>query len=544
VTKRNRTIQSRSQPRAVIENPSTDGGQVGWATVRLGELLIDIQPGFACGAHSRGGAGVPHLRPMNVSTTGQIVLDDLKLVPVDVAKDAEKWLEAGDVLFNNTNSPELVGKTAFYGMPDHRAFSNHMTRLRVKSDRLEPQYCAAILHQLWRTGEFETRCNNHVSQASISREVLRDIEIPLPPLPEQKRIVEAIERLTARVDAARDRLANVPAILKRFRQAVLAAACSGRLTEAWRETKAVADGSLSRRLLDAIDAERTKLWTAEVTLRGRNPSKVRKSSPVNPTEDFSIEVPEQWVVVSMERLTQTITSGSRDWKQYYTDAGSGTFVMAQNIRPMLFDRSYRLGVNPPQGDRDRVRSEIRKGDVLVTIVGANTGDVCRVPEDVTEHYVCQSVALMRPVFPVLAPWLEIWLNSPSHGKAQYESWIYGEGRPHISFDHLKSTAVALPTTEEQAEIVRRVESLMKLADAIERRVALAQDRADKLTQSMLAKAFRGDLSQPEPTDICFASQALNNRSNGTVTAAQDSHRRTSRDQQKGKARGDSAVKHR
>src|SRR5262245_52399837 len=207
----------------------------GWGAASLGPLLIDVQPGFACGSNSRDGDGVPHLRPMNITRAGQVSLDDLKRVPPSSATAAGKWAERGDVLFNNTNSPELVGKTAVYNLAEPRAFSNHITRLRTRREALAPAYCAAFLHHSWSIGLFEQLANNHVSQASVGREVLESLSIPLPPLAEQRRIIVAIERLTARVDTARERLARVPAILKRFRQSVLAASCSGRLTSDWRE---------------------------------------------------------------------------------------------------------------------------------------------------------------------------------------------------------------------------------------------------------------------------------------------------------------------
>lgn len=73
-------------------------------------------------------------------------------------------------------------------------------------------------------------------------------------------------------------------------------------------------------------------------------------------------------------------------------------------------------------------------------------------------------------------------------------------KPRLNLDNIKEVPVSLPSLAEQTEIVRRVESLKKLADAIERRVALAQARADKLTQSILAKAFRGELVSQEHAD--------------------------------------------
>lgn len=102
-----------------------------------------------------------------------------------------------------------------------------------------------------------------------------------------------------------------------------------------------------------------------------------------------------------------------------------------------------------------------------------------------------------------AAFLELFLNSNAHGLRQYRSWIYGEGRPHLSFDHLRQTAVGVPPLAEQREIVRRVDVLFKFADQIEHRFKSAKAQIDKLTQSILAKAFRGELV---PTEAELASR--------------------------------------
>ncbi len=138
----------------------------GWATTTIGDIATDLQPGFACGKHNRDG-GIPHMRPMNVSEEGEISLTDVKFVPVEEADRDERRLRPGDILFNNTNSPELVGKTACYRHDEPRAFSNHMTRVRIGGG-VEPRFAALYLHQKWREGFFARTCNNHVSQASIS----------------------------------------------------------------------------------------------------------------------------------------------------------------------------------------------------------------------------------------------------------------------------------------------------------------------------------------------------------------------------------------
>ena len=110
-----------------------------------------------------------------------------------------------------------------------------MTRLRC-TKAIQPAFCAFLLHHRWQQGAFFEKCNNHVSQASVGREVLLDTDLTLPPLAEQRRIVTQLRAVLEQVNRAKRRLDQVPVILKRFRQSVLAAACSGELTREWRAT--------------------------------------------------------------------------------------------------------------------------------------------------------------------------------------------------------------------------------------------------------------------------------------------------------------------
>lgn len=190
-----------------------------WPEVALGDgLLVDVQPGFACGANSRSDEGaIAHLRPMNVTREGTLDLDDIKYVPVEQADSARRLIVKGDVLFNNTNTAELVGKTALYSDDAPRAFSNHMTRLRVNHDRVDPRYLALALHAKWRDGHFEQVCNNHVSQASVNRNALLATTIPLPPLDVQRTLVGTADSLNARLSAVHRRLERGRSLLRAYR---------------------------------------------------------------------------------------------------------------------------------------------------------------------------------------------------------------------------------------------------------------------------------------------------------------------------------------
>ncbi|MCK9631366.1 MAG: restriction endonuclease subunit S [Methanoregula sp.] len=174
----------------------------GWESVTLGSLEkkgeITFQNGFACGVNNQEGRGIPQLRPMNVSQSGRIVLDVLKFIETD--RDVSNYcLQQNDVIFNNTNSAELVGKTAAWdGELEHCVLSNHMTIIRViNRSRLDPQFLARYLHSRWGKHYFENICQEHINQASVSLERLYEVEIPLPPLRIQRQIVAVLEQAEA-----------------------------------------------------------------------------------------------------------------------------------------------------------------------------------------------------------------------------------------------------------------------------------------------------------------------------------------------------------
>ena len=163
-----------------------------WPRVPLGELLITAASGFACSKTKLVSDGLLHLRPFNISTSGDLNLSQGYRVPLAEAPTDKRRLEAGDVLFNNTNSEELVGKTTVLDAPMDAGFSNHLTRLRFDPRRAEPRFVAAVLATEWRRGTFRRLATRWVGQAAVKTPMLRELRIPLPPLPEQRRIADAL----------------------------------------------------------------------------------------------------------------------------------------------------------------------------------------------------------------------------------------------------------------------------------------------------------------------------------------------------------------
>lgn len=399
---------------------------------------------------------------MNVSEEGAIALSNVKYVPREVVNREERWLQTGDVIFNNTNSPELVGKTAYYGDAGSRAFSNHMTRIRCRLDLLDPHFCALTLHQLWREGYFEAVCNNHVSQSSVSRSVLLETPMPLPPLTEQRRIVAAVEALLERVNGARGRLAKVPAILRRFRQAVLAAACGGRLTERWR---------------DAAEPEKG----AELAV-GTRESVDNAGLP---------QVAPSWRWVPLSDLGELARGKSRHRPRNDPRLYGGLYPFIQtgdvarsNGRITSHTQTY--------NEAGLAQSRLWPAGTVCITIAANIAHSALLAEPAC--FPDSVVGLLVDSARCMPEYAEFFIRTARNDLSQLAP---ATAQKNINLEILSEVSVPLPPISEQREIVRTVEPLFAFADAIERRVAAATLRAERLTQAILAKAFRGELVPTE-----------------------------------------------
>ena len=165
----------------------------GWTVVALSEVVAEAQPGFASGEDLDEG-GVFQFRMNNLDREGGLDLSKKRRVPFDPAKSEKFLLHPGDVLFNATNSPEMVGKSAYFGGHEEPAvFSNHFLRLRP-GPSLDGRFLARWLQHQFQRGVFAAGCRKWVNQATYGKDSLLGLGIPLPPLEEQRRIAAILDK--------------------------------------------------------------------------------------------------------------------------------------------------------------------------------------------------------------------------------------------------------------------------------------------------------------------------------------------------------------
>lgn len=266
--------------------------------------------------------------------------------------------------------------------------------------------------------------------------------IPLPPLAEQKQIADLLDNLLAQVDTLKTRLDAIPNILKRFRQSVLTAAVSGKLTEEWRGSEELI-GWENKTVLDVVK---------EKPRNGYSPKGVDYDTPYR-NLTLSATTLGYFVENKFKFIDINITNDSYLW--------------------------------------------IKSGDILIQ--RANSLEyvgVSAIYKGTEKKYVYPD--LMMKCIPdecILGDYLHYSLLSKKVRKYFQDNATGTAGNmPKINQKTVCSAPINLPPIEEQTEIVRRGEELFAFADQIEQRVKTSQQRVNHLTQAILAKAFRGELT--------------------------------------------------
>ena len=375
----------------------------------------------------------------------------------------------------------LIDKVTLDNSPLPLVCSNFFRQVRLH-ELIDSAYVNHFLSHAYFKGEFDEFQTQTTNLRNLNfTKFLEGIRINLPPLDEQRRIVAKLEKLLSRVSAAQARLAALPRILKRFRQSVLAAACSGRLTADWREESPKVEPA--SQLIERIN-QRRKLKTLVDILEAHE----------CPEE----ELPSSWVWIRFGSVIGELRNG---------------ISIRPNIKPPGLPILRISAARPGKIDLDETRYlpngkdfiplyKLQERDLLFTRYNGSLEllGVCGMVRGLNKSVLLYPDKLMRVRFDhefLMPEYVEVFFQVPAVHERVIAKSKSSAGQNGVSGSDIKAQAVALPPLAEQQEIVRRVEALFKTADALEARYRTAKAHVDKLTQSILARAFRGELVTTE-----------------------------------------------
>jgi type I restriction enzyme S subunit len=315
-----------------------------------------------------------------------------------------------------------------------------------------------------------------------------EISIPLPPLQEQRRIVARLEKLEERSRRARVALDAIPPLLAQARQSLLAAAFRGELTAGWRKKHATKD--IGTKIVAALEAAHSD---AGGHARGNAAQATEGVHDLTP-HDF----PASWGLTDLRNLclpNKPITYGIL---MPGPDRPDGIPYVRVADFPTETINLETIRHTSKEMDAKFSRSRLRTGDLLLSIRGS-VGRLTTIPRELNGANITQDSARLSISEKVETKFVAHMLRAPQTQTRMHLA-VKGVAVRGINIGDVRALQIPLPPLAEQCEIVRRLDCALGRLDAAAAAHAAAVAELDRLDQSLLAKAFRGELVKQDPAD--------------------------------------------
>ena len=472
----------------------------GWKEIEIGSVAKVISGGTPKASDSANfsepGTGHAWLTPADLSgyKCKSIAFGRRDLSQQGLGSSSAKLMPKGSVLFS---SRAPIGYVA---VAENEISTNQGFKSFVFGEDVDSSYAYYYLKSIrslaesWGTG---------TTFKELSTTKAKQLPFILAPLEDQKRIADKLDSVLAKVEAAQVRLDKIPTILKRFRQSVLAAATSGELTRDWREENESIQSAFEayelKRLSDRKKWEEIKL--SEFREKNKFPSndkwKAKYKEVALPNQEELQPLNSGWGYFYVENVASSAKYsmssgpfGSALGRKDYTEAGVPV-LRGQNVKNGVAGVGGFVFVSEEKAT-SIPRSLAYPGDVVVVAVGSS-GVTGIIPQNISVALLsqnCNKISVDNVL--VRSEYFNLFLQSQV-AQSQISAQTTDTVRQFFSLTNLKKTVIAVPPLQEQNEILLRVEELFEHANTVEKQYNAAKARLDKLIQSILAKAFRGEL---------------------------------------------------
>jgi len=409
----------------------------------------------------------------------------------------------GDVIFAKITPCMENGKTAIArGLKNGLACGSTEFHVLRPTNGLIAEYIWRYLRQMSFRAEAEAAMTGAVGQRRVPKPFLEDRNLPIPPLPEQRRIVAKLDRLSARSAAARDHLAHTTNLATRAKQAILVSAFTGDMTVEWRQRQVVDPNGGS--FAEALSVGRQVRWIEEqqriCRLKG-NPFNLDVASRrYKPPEHKVSAHPDiaSWVKAPIGSFA-FVWGGKRLPKGH-------AYVEGSSPHPYLRVTDFRGGRLKPQDLKFLSRGThlaigqyiIESRDVFISIAGT-IGLAATIPEEFSGANLTENAARIAISGAVDHKFLSYFLNSPQ-AQDRVRELAVATGQPKLALFRIEQIEVPIPNQAEQAEIVGRIEAAFACIDRLTKEATRAAHLLDRLDERLLGKAFRGELVPQDPED--------------------------------------------
>lgn len=496
-----------------IPEGAKQGGELprGWSEQRIEQLFAPLEDGRTlhqgwspqCDKIPSPSEEVWGVLKTTSIQAGEFQPEHNKLLPPGLEPRPMIEVKEGDILLTCAGPRVRCGVSCLVRQTRKRLMmSGKMYRFRVNPEEHDARYIEAFLQtERARQAIDKMKTGSSDSGLNLTHERFRQLPVPVAPLPEQRRIVAEIEKQFTRLESGVAALRRVQANLKRYRAAVLKAACEGKLVPTEHELSKAKGRSKKDETTSSFLTHTSSLYESGEALLRRILTERRQNwqgrgkykEPVPPDTANLSQLPEGWIWCISDAIFSFITSGSRGWAEFYSDSGP-LFLRIGNLEheDIRLDLSELQHVTPPKG-AEGTRTVVQPNDILISIT-ADVGMVGLVPDGLGEAYINQHVALARPLPGVNPAYIAFYLCASEGGWGHLKKLQRGATKVGLGLDDIRSVPIPLPPLAEQTRIVAEVERRLSVVEELESVVTANLQRAVRLRQSILQKAFTGELA--------------------------------------------------
>lgn len=384
-------------------------------------------------------------------------------------------IKDGDLVISGINVAK--GAMGIYSGEDVTA-TIHYSSYTFDSNKINVEYFKRFL----KSSEFIELLNEQVKggiKTEIKPKHILPLEIQLPDINTQAQIVQHFENVEDDIADVTQEVLKQQSLLKQLKQTILQEAIEGKLTAKWRAKNP--DIGTAKELLEQIKTEKEKLVKEKKIKQG-------KKQIANEIEDLDIEIPDSWLLIDLDDITQYITDGTHQTPRYVENGRM--FLSAQNVKPFKFMPEIYRCVSEEDYQKYIANRQTEKGDLLLGRVGAGIGETAVVDQDL-EFAIYVSLGLVKTFKQFTNPeYLATVFNSP-YGVRYAKSNISSGGGSAGNFNlgRIRSFPIPFPPLEEQKEIVATIEKLFTICDELESEINQNKTTVDNLMARVLKEAF-------------------------------------------------------
>lgn len=465
--KKEKTLEEKLQEALVPENQWPYILPENWCWTRLGKITNVVGGGTPSSSKKEyyDNGTIPWLSPADLSGYSDIYISrgQKNITELGLSKSSARLMPKDTVLLSS-RAPIGYVAIASNSISTNQGFKNFLP-----SDAFYSRFL------YWYLKSSKSLLESYASGTTfleLSGSKASMVEFPLPPLPEQKRIVHRIESLFAKLDEAKEKIQQVLDGAEMRKVAILHKAFTGELTKTWRR---------ENNITTTDDVNREKL------------------SKECEEYDIPYEIPDEWRWVTFNEVCTFIGSGvtPKGGQAVYTDSGI-PFIRSQNVLNGKLDLSDVAYISDEINEKMK-RTQIIGGETLLNITGASIGRSCYVPQEQSVGNVNQHVCILRFKNYINGYIPQLWLNSPKMQEFINFNQV-GQTRQALNFKQIRGIYFPLPPLQEQLEMVRIIKYEINKLDVVCNSLANLAVRIDTMKKSILAKAFRGELGTNNPNE--------------------------------------------